>query len=211
MHDIELFAKLLELESPWRVSSVNPDFEKKEITIKLEWSKGGRVRCPFCEFEGGIYDHRRLRVWRHLDTMQFKTYLVADVPRVECPEHGVHMVCTPWASDKSRFTILRNPENWSAEEKKTFREIKGAGMKSAKAWSIRETFRGLWDYKMREVRPNFLEDGSGGRCRFPVSVPFAESPGRVLGYVQWTPPRQIRVPMIFPLLVQTSEEQSHHA
>lgn len=327
MHDIELFAKLLELESPWRVSSVNPDFEKKEITIKLEWPKGGRVRCPFCEHEGGIYDHRRQRVWRHLDTMQFKTYLVADVPRVECPEHGVHMVCTPWASDKSRFTllfekmaigilqgassqtqameilrlswdevhhiqeravrrgvarrnlcearqigideksfgkgqdyvsvmynikegtvidlvkgrkeedaiklfsiipesgrefvdvvsmdmwqgfvnaaektlpnadivhdryhisahlnkavdavrraemrtlrgeeenplcgarftILKNPENWTAEEKKQFREIMGAGMKSAKAWSIRETFRGFWDYKYEGSATKFFK------------------------------------------------------
>ena len=106
MHDIELFAKLLELESPWRVTSVNPDFQSKEITINLEWPRGNRVRCPFCEFEGGTYDHRRQRVWRHLDTMQFKTYLVADVPRIDCPEHGVHMIQTPWASDKSRFTVL---------------------------------------------------------------------------------------------------------
>jgi transposase len=38
--------------------------------------------------------------------MKFKTCLIADVPRVECPEHGVHSISFPWVSDKSHFTLL---------------------------------------------------------------------------------------------------------
>lgn len=51
------------------------------------------------------YD-RRPREWRHLDTCQSKTILVADVPRVECPEHGVVTVKVPWAEPGSGFTAL---------------------------------------------------------------------------------------------------------
>ena len=51
------------------------------------------------------YDSRR-REWRHLDTCQYRTILAADVPRVECPEHGVVTVSVPWAESLSRFTML---------------------------------------------------------------------------------------------------------
>jgi hypothetical protein len=32
------------------------------------------------------------RPWQHLDTMQYRTFLVAGVPRVQCDEHGVVQV-----------------------------------------------------------------------------------------------------------------------
>lgn len=42
----------------------------------------------------------------HLDTCQFKTFLHARIPRVDCPEHGVLQVKVPWAEAKGRFTLL---------------------------------------------------------------------------------------------------------
>jgi transposase len=54
----------------------------------------------------GVYDHLAERVWRHLDSCQFLTYLHARPPRVSCPEHGVHQVTLPWAQTGSRFTNL---------------------------------------------------------------------------------------------------------
>jgi len=32
--------------------------------------------------------------------------LVADVPRVECEEHGVHQIDVPWSERGARFTAL---------------------------------------------------------------------------------------------------------
>lgn len=46
------------------------------------------------------------RRWRHLDSCQFKTLVVADVPRVKCEVHGTQMVQVPWAEPRSRFTAL---------------------------------------------------------------------------------------------------------
>jgi transposase len=38
--------------------------------------------------------------------MQYRTILVADVPRVQCDEHGVVQIAVPWSDPKSRFTAL---------------------------------------------------------------------------------------------------------
>ena len=45
-------------------------------------------------------------MWRHLDTMQFMTYLVCSLPRVECPLDGVRPAQAPWAEPNSHFTLL---------------------------------------------------------------------------------------------------------
>lgn len=47
-----------------------------------------------------------MRTWRHLDTMQFSTYLHSAPPRVKCKEHGVKSMALPWAGKNSRFTLL---------------------------------------------------------------------------------------------------------
>lgn len=44
--------------------------------------------------------------WRHLDFFQHEAYLHARVPRVKCPEHGVHQAPVPWAREGSGFTLL---------------------------------------------------------------------------------------------------------
>ncbi|MFT7679020.1 MAG: transposase [Planctomycetota bacterium] len=35
---------------------------------------------------------------------QYKTWIEADVPRVECREHGVQQIQVPWSEVRSRFT-----------------------------------------------------------------------------------------------------------
>ncbi|WP_201344986.1 ISL3 family transposase [Thiohalobacter sp. COW1] len=61
--------------------------------------------CPQCGRTSPGYDSRR-RQWRHLDTCQYKTVLEAEVPRVQCAEHGVVTVAVPWAEPGSGFTAL---------------------------------------------------------------------------------------------------------
>lgn len=41
-----------------------------------------------------------------MDTCQYRTILVADVPRVSCSEHGVLQIRVPWAEARSRFTAV---------------------------------------------------------------------------------------------------------
>ena len=66
---------------------------------------GETLVCPACGAACPGYDRRR-REWRHLDTMQYRTLVRAEAPRVRCAEHGVQQVRVPWAEAQSRFTAL---------------------------------------------------------------------------------------------------------
>jgi transposase len=76
MQDVALFAQLLGLTPPWKVTKLTPDLTARTITIRIEWPQGEQGPCPDCQAMCSVYDHREVRAWRHLDTMQFKTLLV---------------------------------------------------------------------------------------------------------------------------------------
>ena len=106
MRETELYQKLLDLEAPWFVSEVKIDPEAQKIDVSVEHPRGTQFPCPECGKACAVYDHTPRRSWRHLDTMQFRTYLHADTPRVSCDEHGVQQVKLPWALKSSRFTLM---------------------------------------------------------------------------------------------------------
>lgn len=106
MDSIELYRQLLGLTTPWTVERVELDMAKQHVEVHVGHSPTQRFACPQCGRELAAYDHLAERVWRHLDSCQFLTYLHARPPRVSCPEHGVHQVTLPWAQAGSRFTNL---------------------------------------------------------------------------------------------------------
>lgn len=105
MRDKDLYAQILGIKSPWQVSEVDLNVPKGEVTVRVEQKDGVRSCCPNCGKESPGYDTRTRR-WRHLDTCQYKTILVADVPRVKCEKHGVVTVSVPWAEPNSGFTAM---------------------------------------------------------------------------------------------------------
>lgn len=104
MRDTELYGQILGVKSPWRVSRVELQLAGGDVEVFVEHS-GGQLTCPECGKSAGGYDKRERR-WRHLDTCQYRTILVAQVPRVECSEHGVKTIQVPWAEPGSGFTAL---------------------------------------------------------------------------------------------------------
>jgi len=99
--------QLLDLTPPWRVTDFKLDVAKSRLDIHVEWPKDGApVHCPECDELYQIHDHRDERTWRHLDTMQLQTFLHCQVPRADCPTHGVGTVKTPWSGKNSRFTLF---------------------------------------------------------------------------------------------------------
>lgn len=105
MRDKDLYAQILGIKSPWHVSGVDLNVPEGEVTVQVEQEEGVMSCCPNCGKESPGYDSRTRR-WRHLDTCQYKTILVADVPRVKCEEHGVVTVSVPWAEPNSGFTAM---------------------------------------------------------------------------------------------------------
>jgi transposase len=106
VQDKELYQQILGLASPWKVSSVELDDEQQEIRVHVEHPRGVKFCCPDCQTELPCHDHAAERRWRHLDSCQFKTVLIASQPRVKCPEHGVKTAIVPWANKSSRFTLM---------------------------------------------------------------------------------------------------------
>src|SRR5690554_3278664 len=102
MRDTQLYARILGIERPWQVTEVQLALDNGEVHVHVTHG-GGKLTCPACGTASPGYDHRERR-WRHLDTCQYQTILVADVPRVQCAEHGVKQVSVPWAEPGSRFT-----------------------------------------------------------------------------------------------------------
>jgi transposase len=104
MRDTEIFGSLLGLTSDWVVSSVDLVSESSSVRITVEHV--GESVCPECGVSCPVHDHSEERLWRHLDTMQFMTFVACRVPRVSCLEHGVRQLTVPWSGPKSRFTSM---------------------------------------------------------------------------------------------------------
>jgi len=100
------WAQLIGIRRPWEVREVELSHEDQEIRIHVARGLRPRLRCPECDRVYGGYDTRERR-WRHLDTMQYRTILIAEVPRVKCAEHGVRQLAAPWSDPGSRFTAPR--------------------------------------------------------------------------------------------------------
>lgn len=103
MNDANLYATILGLRKPWRVLNVTVSEALKTITVFIGPEPGCPWRCPHCRQICPGYDSRARR-WRHSDTCEYQTWIEADVPRVQCPEHGCVQVNIAWASSHSRYT-----------------------------------------------------------------------------------------------------------
>lgn len=104
MQDIQLYQQLLGLSGIWKVTQVNLKLKERTVEVRVQCQESV-WGCPACAKRMQIrsYEERR---WRHLDSCQFQTILVCQVPRVDCPEHGSQMVQVPWAEPYGRFTVL---------------------------------------------------------------------------------------------------------
>jgi transposase len=105
MRDRELYRTLLGLTDPWDVVDVEVELKERSVVVYVAYRSDAEVLCPECGGKCPRHD-TRTRSWRHLDTMQYRTVLTAEVPRSKCDEHGVRQVKVPWAEDKARFTAL---------------------------------------------------------------------------------------------------------
>ena len=106
MDDTELYAKLLGIATPWRVTRVTVNVPAERIDLWVEETAGTKFPCPTCQGAATVYDHTPEQVWRHLDTCQCRTYVHARLPRITCPTDGVKQVPAPWAEARSQYTRL---------------------------------------------------------------------------------------------------------
>lgn len=88
----------------WHVLSSSFEGKPPQMEIVLEHDYV-ELRCPECGKQCAGYDSVEKR-WRHLNFFQYRCDLVARVPRVNCPQHGVRVSEVAWASSQSGFTLM---------------------------------------------------------------------------------------------------------
>jgi len=99
------YAEILGIKPPWLITDVQVSHTEQSVRIFIALDDSASATCPECHKPSSRYGTNR-REWRHLDTCQYQTILVGDIPRVECSEHGVRQISVPWAADGSRYTAL---------------------------------------------------------------------------------------------------------
>jgi transposase len=109
MDFIKLFEAALGLSVPWKIEEVSFDPKAEgggTVEIRLGFPRGSRFPCPVCQAPCPAHDTHEQR-WRHLNFFQYRAYIVASIPRVDCPTHGVKTFsAVSWAREGSGFTLL---------------------------------------------------------------------------------------------------------
>jgi transposase len=100
-----LFAKALKLEPPWMITKVEFDEGGGIIKVFIDFPRGSVFVCPVCGKTQKAYDTTEKEL-RHLSFFQYACYLVVRVPRVDCPDDGIHQIDVPWARQGADFTFL---------------------------------------------------------------------------------------------------------
>ena len=102
-HTFKLYERLLRIGPEWAVSSVNLDerLEMLHITICYQYDywvdKSSGEVFP-------VFDFRSERVWRHLDCMEFQTYVHCRLPRIKTADGKVQTIEYEWAENGFSYT-----------------------------------------------------------------------------------------------------------
>jgi transposase len=105
MKDTQLYEQLLGLCKPWSVREVAMDLEANRVTVRIECDRSTVWADPETKERAHVHGWVE-RQWRHLDTCQLETYLVAEVPRLKYSSGRVEEAHVPWAERFSRITRL---------------------------------------------------------------------------------------------------------
>ncbi len=179
MHDHELYQQILGLTAPWKVQAVRLELAPRRIEVQVQCTESTWA-CPQCQCRMHIQDWDQRR-WRHLDSCEFQTLIVAKVPRVRCPEHGTLTVQVPWAEPYGRFTKRFERLAIDLLQECSIRAVcEGLRISWDEADGIKQraVARGLLRKQTQPVRRLGVDEKSAGRGQNYVTVVANLEPGR---------------------------------
>ena len=153
------------------------------MLVHVEHEAGARFACSECGAEQAIDDHAPQRMWRHLDSCQFQTLLVARIPRVKCATHGGLNATVPWGEARSRFTLLMERlclDVLRCTDVENGARRLGIGWKEAMRLLSRAVARGLSRRKTEPPRRLGIDDKHVGKTQPCMTVLSALDGGRVV-------------------------------
>lgn len=104
-----LFSEALGIESPWKITGVAFNSERKRLDIKVDFIRGSTFEYKDESTEEAkhykAYDTVE-KTWRHMNFFEHECYIVARTPRVKTKDGKVKLISPPWNGHIGGFTML---------------------------------------------------------------------------------------------------------
>lgn len=99
----DFFNIVLNFGDEWAITKVEADHKKYEVYLYLEYVQDS-YQDPDTLEKATLYDHLELREWRHLDILEYKSYVRCRIPRVKCSDGKIKQVALGWTNKHDRHT-----------------------------------------------------------------------------------------------------------
>jgi len=101
----EFFNSLLSFPNYWIVEKIEHDPETDKVFIYVKFNTN-EYKKEHSETYYGLHDYNSYHTWRHLDILQYKTYIKAQLPRLKDSKGNIKTLNPYWGGLKSRTTYL---------------------------------------------------------------------------------------------------------
>lgn len=100
----DFFNLLIDFGDDWKVIGVESNHRDKEIFLELKYI-GSDFSDPDTLEDCCFYDYSPVRIWRHLDILDYKCYIRSRVPRIKNYDGKVKQIKVSWANNYDRHTF----------------------------------------------------------------------------------------------------------
>ena len=100
----DFYAQSLGVRAPWSVTEVKILGDSRRIEVRVECREGTVWTDPETRQQAHVHGWRERR-WRHLDTCEYETVVIARVPRLKLPSGATTSAAVPRAEAGGRFTL----------------------------------------------------------------------------------------------------------
>ena len=98
MLSANVWRRVLGVDRATVIEEIDFDEESETVVVHVRLRRPTKRRCGRCGVRAPGYDQGEgRRNWRAIDLGTMQCFLQADVPRVNCPEHGPTVAQVPWA------------------------------------------------------------------------------------------------------------------
>lgn len=105
MDNLEFYERILDLGEGWKITEITINKAVHEVEIYAEYVLEEGL-FPGTNERSKIYDLRPMRRWRHLNTLQYKTFINARIPRVKNSKGDIRTIEISWADKRVGYTFL---------------------------------------------------------------------------------------------------------
>jgi hypothetical protein len=84
----DIILELLHLNAPFYINNILRDPVGYKIDIFIRYDNKSTFTSPCCRIDNCKIHSKNPRVWRTLDTLNYKTFIHLDVPKIKCPKCG---------------------------------------------------------------------------------------------------------------------------